>query len=471
VSNINSNYINVSDDDRKRAKTFFDRAAQVAAAGQFDYGITMYLDGLKWDPDAVEAHQSLRDVSLRRKASGGKSIGMFEAMKLGRGKDERANVLNAEKLLAHDPGNTKHMGELMEAAYKAGCYDTVLWIAPIMFRAEIELPKPDFGRLQKIRDHYARLERFSSAVEVCGRLMQMKPEDMDLKNEMKNLSAREAMQKGNYATARSFRDSVRDMGAQRDLIESERDVVNVDYAAEAVKKAEAELAADPNEQGKMMKLVEALQKVGTPESEDTALFKLEEFYERTKAFRFRQRAGEIRMKQLGAEERRLRGEIAATPADTEKQAVYKQFLKRRAEEELSIYQALSEQYPTDLGPKLQIADRMSQLGRYIEAIPLYQAARQDPKLRMTASLKLGRTFLAAEFAEEATDTLKELMELYPAISTGDDTAKEIYYWHGRSLETSKDIPNALKSFSQIVKWDFNYRDVQERIKKLRAAQA
>ena len=34
---------------------------------------------------------------------------MFAAMKLKSGKDEKETMLNAEKLLANDPGNTDHM--------------------------------------------------------------------------------------------------------------------------------------------------------------------------------------------------------------------------------------------------------------------------------------------------------------------------------------------------------------------------
>jgi len=42
------------------------------------------MQGFGIDPDSVEAHQALRDISMKRKVSGGKSLGMFEAMKLKR---------------------------------------------------------------------------------------------------------------------------------------------------------------------------------------------------------------------------------------------------------------------------------------------------------------------------------------------------------------------------------------------------
>ena len=47
---------------------------------------------------------------MKRKASGGKDLGMMEKMKLKRPtKDDRQNMLNAEKLLSYEPGNPDHM--------------------------------------------------------------------------------------------------------------------------------------------------------------------------------------------------------------------------------------------------------------------------------------------------------------------------------------------------------------------------
>src|SRR5205085_2221578 len=83
-------------DDGKKPKAFFDRGTTVAATGNFDYAIEMYLQGLALDPEAVEAHQTLRDISLKRKASGGKTMGMMALMKerARRFKDERDAMLS-----------------------------------------------------------------------------------------------------------------------------------------------------------------------------------------------------------------------------------------------------------------------------------------------------------------------------------------------------------------------------------------
>ena len=119
------------------------------------------MKGLKLDPDAVEAHQSLRDISLRRKASGGKGLGMWDAIKLKKpSKDDKQNLLNAEKLLAFDPGNTDNMINVLQNGLRGGFYDTVLWVGPILQQANAESPKPDANKFIILRDAYKSLQRW-----------------------------------------------------------------------------------------------------------------------------------------------------------------------------------------------------------------------------------------------------------------------------------------------------------------------
>ena len=52
---------------------------------------------------------------------------------------------------------------------------------------------------------------------------------------------------------------------------------------------------------------------------------------------------------------------------------------------------------------------------------------------------------------------------------GDEKSIDMNYWYGRALEAKGDAASAIKAYSQVAQMNFNYRDVQVRIKKLRAA--
>ena len=460
-----SEHRQVSDADRKKAEAFFKQGRTVASAGQFDYSIEMFLQGLKFDPEAITAHQALREIALKRKASGGKDIGGLKKMGMRYGKDALDNMLLAEKFLSYDPGNTGRMLELLKHAADAECQQTVMWIGPMLLRANIDSGKPEIGKFLALKDAYMQLGDWQHAVDAAQHALRMRPQDMDLAAEVKNLAAQQTMKAGNYGQTGSFRDSVKNSDEQQRLMNEDKDIRSVDALTAAIQDARKQYDAEPNEPGKLTKLVEAMTKTEQSDYENEAIELLDAAYKRTGAFRWRFSVGKIKLQQLKRMDRSLREDIAKNPKDEEARKTYKEFTKDRAEEELKEFTLASENYPTDLTFKYEMARRQIQLGHYIEAIPLLQQAVADAKLRVDGTVELGKAFLAADFLDEAVDTLHGLTESYQGV--GDTKAKQIYYWYGRSLEQRGDTPEAIKAYSKVAMWDFNYLDVQARIKALR----
>jgi hypothetical protein len=111
------------------AEAFFSRARAMAGEGHFEYAIDLFLDGLALDPDNVEAHEALREVALRRKAAGGKDLGMLQKFKLRKPSgDAVTDLLNTEKLLAYDPGNLSWAVAAANHANAANLQDTTQWL-------------------------------------------------------------------------------------------------------------------------------------------------------------------------------------------------------------------------------------------------------------------------------------------------------------------------------------------------------
>jgi TolA-binding protein len=383
------------------------------------------------------------------------------------GKDDKGGMLHAEKMLAYDPGNTDHMVSLLQHALKGGYYDTVLWMGPILLKANSDAKSPDYRKFIALRDVYKELRQWKLAVATCQYALMLRPDDMDLQTEMNHLAAQQTMDEGRYGTAGSFRDSIRDAKKQTDLMEADRDIRSEDSLSRAIADAEAEWQADPNEPGKITKLVETLVRTELPENEARAIDLLTAAHERTGQFRFRQAVGRIRMTQLAREERQRRAAVNANPTDDALKQQYADFFRSRCEEELAEFKLWAENYPTDMRFRYEAAVRLFLMGQYHDAIPAFQQARSDPKFRFDAAVYLGRAFLEAGFPDEAADTLRAGIDEYQL--KGDAKSKEMHYWYGRALEQKKDMPAAAKCYSQVAQWDFNYRDVQARLKKTRAA--
>jgi TolA-binding protein len=453
--------------DKKKAKAFFDRGNAVAGTGNYEYAIEMYISGLAFYPDSTEAHETLRDISLKRKASGGKSASFMEAMKLKRPtKDDKQNMLNYEKLLAFDPGNTDCMVGILQNGVRGGFYDVVLWIGPVLQKANADSPKPEVAKFIVLRDAYINLQQWKRATDACHYAAMLRPDDMDLQKSLKDLGAKHAIEKGNYETSKSFTDSVKDREGQERLMKQDKEIQSLDQMTVLINAAEAEWKAEPNDAGKISKFCDVLCKTDLPDYENRAIDILQEAYNRSKQFRFRQKIGLIRIAQMSRMERTLRAAVNTNPADTEARQTYAQFMQEKLLEELKEYQLASENYPTDAKLKFDVAVRMYQLRRYDEAIPLFQQLRQDPKYKMDAASALGKSFLEAGFVDEAADTLAALLADYPG--KGDNKSIDMTYTYGRVLEQKKEIPAALKAYSQVAQWNFNFKDVQARIKKLKS---
>jgi tetratricopeptide (TPR) repeat protein len=465
-------YRAIPEEDRKRAKVFFDRGKTVAGTGNYEYAIEMYLQGLSVDPENIEAHQTLRDISLKRKVSGGKDMGMLEKMKQPKAKDEKEAMLAAEKLLAYVPGDIARMLALTKAACKAGCYDTVLWIGPICMRTNLDQKKPDFKTFIDLRDTFASIDEYRLASEACYHAKRLKPEDMELAHQERHLAALLTQKEGKYGTAKSFRESMKDTKVQDMLLEQDKDVREEDALARAIKEAELQWKATPDDQARFSKLIEAYRRTDSPQYENRAIELLEDMYQKTRQFKHRQRIGEFKLTQLARQERNLRQQIEkakGTPNLAELEQNLKEFRVEKAKSELAEYRLIVENYPTDSNARFEVAKRMFMLGDFSESISVFQQVRSDPKHRVDASVLLGRAFLSAGFADESVDTLKAVIDEYPG--RGDERSMQMYYWYARSLEEKKETPAAIKAYSQVAQWNFNYLDVQTRIKKLRSAGA
>ncbi|QOV91676.1 tetratricopeptide repeat protein [Humisphaera borealis] len=464
MAEVPAGYKQIPEEDQKKAEVFFERARTVADTGNYEYAIEMYLQGLNYDPESVKTHITVREMGLIRKSRGGKPLGMFDKPKMTKG-DEKKNMLAYEKMAAYDPGNMEHMKSFMLGALKAGCYDTVLWIGGILFNANLQLKKPSFETFKVLKDTFCAVHRYREASDVMTHMQRMKPADMDLSHEAKNLAANMAMKDGGYGSGGSFRDSVRDKDTQEKLMRQDMDVRSEDQSARLVREMEEDYAKDPADIARFNRLIESLKKTEMLEYENRAIELLEQRFRDTKAYKFKKSINEITLSQLSRQERSLREEATKNPKDMDLRKDYAAFLRDKFERELEIYKETVANYPTDSTARYEMGVRMYKLKRFDEAIPVFQQVRMDPKYRMTVTILLGRAFLEAGFVDEAVDTLQEAIAGYNV--RGDEKSIEIYYYCAMALEQKGDVAAAVKMYSQVAQWNFNYRDVQQRIKRLR----
>jgi len=453
----------------EKAKAFFERAAKVAQTGNFDYAIEMYLDGLKSTPDALEqGHLPLCELAVQRRTKGGKKPTMVEKVKRLRGKTPVEQMLNAEYLFAKDPDHLPYAEAMLKAAVDAECKKTAGWIANLIFQTNNSLDKPSVQTYILLKDSYSKLNQFDKALAACQRASRLKPNDKALADEFKNLSAELTMARGQYESEGDFRKAIKNRESQEKLHAQSAVVKTDNYRVKAVDDARQKLAQSPDEPTNILKLADALSDLETDEGEKDAISLLENNYKRTSNFTFKQKAGQINTKRLRRKIRQANAAIRANPDNSQAKKALEQLTAYLNKTEIEHYRLCVENYPTDLAAKYEYAVRLVRNKRYNEAIPLFQEAQKDPRRKIQAQSQIGSCFFFKGWYNDAIDVFLQAIDTHQV--KDDAIGKELRYNLARAYEESGDAEKALGIYRKIAQTDFAYRDVSQRVDKLRNSQ-
>jgi tetratricopeptide (TPR) repeat protein len=136
--------------------------------------------------------------------------------------------------------------------------------------------------------------------------------------------------------------------------------------------------------------------------------------------------------------------------------------QKRAELLIDDASGRSERNPTDLQIRFELGENLLHAGRFREALPELQRARQHPTARLKSMNLLGRCYrelgmldLAAQQLEEAAHEIRSM----------DAMKKEIVYNLGLVYELMGAGDKSIAAMKQIYQADYGYRDVAARVEK------
>ena len=461
--------------DQTKGRKWFDRARELGDKRNFDHAIEYYVSGLEFWPDAVEeACRPLHGCAVARRQTGGKKPGLKDTMKRSvNDKDPKKAYMNSLWLFGHDPDNLAYVEGVAKNASRLRAEDAAFWSGGLCLKALESSPKPNAKQFQallqlaeELGDRAAAREESEFAqtalqlgIEVLNLWRRKIPKDDTVEMAVKNLSTKLTILKGKYQKSESFRDSITDIDEQRDLHDEQRSVQSVDRLGELIAKAQLEYEAEPDSDKHLQHLSELLCRRETEPEELRAIAFLLNHFKRTDDYRWKMAADDVRMKQLGRSVRELSkgGDKAAIKESRIKQLRF----------ELGVYKERIDRYPTDIRLRFEYGVRNFQAGRFDEAIPLFQAARTDPKNRAACGMYLGRCFFRKNYHDQAVEALSGAVQEHPL--DDDDMGKTVRYWLARAQEASGDGAGARKTYGNLLQLDYNFGDVRARLDALPAS--
>ncbi len=456
--------------DKTRARQWFKKSSDCRDRHDYDYAIESAITGLKYWPEAVEeGHMPLRSVALQRAQIGGKKPGMMGGLKYPMtGKDAKKCMLNAERLLSKDPHNATYAEGLLKNACKAGYLDTVKWVADVVMDALKRDKKPNVGRYKTYRETLIEAARLADgrdagpletwlldkALQSLEYVIARNPSDEDLRNEVRDLAGRLTIARGKYDEADDFRDSLQDADEQRLLHDAGRLRQGEDSLQALIDAARKEWEASPEAPATITAYVEALLKDESKAREDQAVEILLQVSKSTDNYNLKLRADDIRLRRMAREARKLLARAKETKSSDDKQQ-YRLAAMELRQVTLDTFRERVSQYPTDLRLKYKLGTALFESGLYDEAIPMLQAATNDPRSRNRCQMLIGRAFMEKNNPTQAAEVLKDAIDSYELTN---EFSKELLYWLARAYEADGKTEDAKVAYGKLLRQDYNFMD-------------
>ncbi len=462
----------------EKAGKFFERAQTLHDATNFGYAMNMWIRGLRFDPTNMKGLEGFFTSSasfFSEHPKGEKEDTFKSTLKDVSGRTTVDRYLTSLMNWSSHPTDPSYGVRAMELASELGLGGPASWIAERVVSLSMKDRAPRKEHYVAAMEAFKKFDKFERAIQAGEAAVRLDPTDGRLAAEVKNLSADWTTKRGGFEETGQeggFRANIRDAQKQKQLEERDKIVTTEEGLDRQVASATADYEVNTGDRPNAIKLIDALLKRGKPEDEDRATRIANEWYAKSKEYRFREYADNIRVRQLRRRAAKLKAE-AEKSTDSELRASYQQAVKEFLKAEIVSLEGQIEAYPTDLSRKFELAQRYYKVGKHEEAIPLLQEAKADAKNRARVLFFLGLAFQRIGYVDEAIDTIRQARQ---SISGGDEQAEmELSYGLMEALlaraqeqGSLADAEEAGKLQSAIAIQNINYKDVKAKREEIKS---
>src|SRR6184192_4111557 len=338
-------------------------------------------------------------------------------------KDPKRAIEMLEKVLEDEPYNRQANMALKEAATAAGWQE----IGVFALRTLLEENSRDVKALHELGRLYRELGENDQEVEVYNQIIELNPLDAEALRRGKDAAAHASMKSGGWTQAESYRDLIKDKEMAISLEQQSRVRLTGESLNQQIAETHARHKAEPTN-------VDLARRLGVlneqKEDFEAAIGWYEYAADLTKGADagLVRRVSDLKIKSLereiAAHEEFLSTHAADHELSAKKTEELKVAKKKRAEILVEDARKRMERNPTDLQLRFELGEHLVNAGRFREALPELQRARQNPNARLKTMNMLGRCYSELGMLDLA---MKQLEEASKEILSMDAMKKEIVY--------------------------------------------
>ncbi|MGO8681491.1 MAG: hypothetical protein ACLP7I_14440 [Limisphaerales bacterium] len=459
----------------REARMLFTKANEAAQRENLDYAITLFNQVLEKEPGFFECRKALRAAQFQK--CGGRG-GFFKKMWSGAGsspqvakakmalsKNPAEAMAIAEQILNGDPNSSAAHRIIVEAATTLELPHTAVLSYETLSNNS---PKDRdlaiaFARALAVAGDVSEGEQ-NRGEQILMDLLRETPNDGELNQALKDLSARKTLDQGGYAALEggqgSYRDILKDKQQAVSLEQEKRVVKTEDVAERLIGEYEARLQTEPNN----LKLVRQLAELYAQKKQFARSLAL---YDRVKNSEM---GNDPSLERSVADTIVRRFDYQLEQLDPAAADYTEQSAKLQAEKldfQVTECQKRVEKYPTDLAIRFEMGQLYFQTGKINEAIAEFQKAQQNPHKRLVAMSHLAQCFARKKMFDLAARTLQNAIKEKIVF---DDEKKDLVYNLGSVLESMGKKEEAIEQFKLIYEMDAGYKDVAAKMDAFYAGQ-
>jgi len=460
----------------QKAEKFFQHARTVYDTGNYEYAMQLWLNGLRWDPNSVVGIEGFfTAISGFDRETGGKRGPSKDTLKNISGKSEVDKYIMSLMDWGLKHTDASLAVKASELAAKLGLIEPTRWLTDRAFGFALQEKKVRKDLLLRCAECFGKAGMFEKALRASEEALKLDQTDGELAAKIRSLAAQATMTKGGFdkpGQEGGFRANIRDADKQRLLEEADRIVKTDETIDRLIVAAQEEMVKRPSDIPTIERYGKLLLERGRPRDEEAAYKLYSQTFDSTQQFRFRELAGDIRMRQSRRGVGELRVMLEKNQGNEDLTRMLAQAEEDHAKLELEEYKLRVANYPSDLPRRFEYGKRLFALAQYHDAIEQFQEAQQEPRNRGEAMLYLGQSFQRIGWLEEAIDTFRHASEIK---DMSPERAMEVRYFLMISLQDKAaaegDLPSieeADRLASMIARQQMSYRDIRVRRDEIKA---
>ena len=458
-----------SAEHRRVAAERYDRANQVIATGDYDYGIQLLATCCKLDPANMLFRQTLRRTQKAKFGNNmrGSRLAMVTTartrarMKAARRSREYLKVLEyGEEILTKNPWDLGTQMDMSEAADALGLTDIAIFF---LDQARQKYPK-DSTLNRALARLFEKRGNFSHAIALWQLVKEVAPADVEAAHKAKDLAASETIQRGQYEEHLSGEKPALGSGPVK-----RSDVLPVDRALRETSAILTRIEANPTDASLYLQLSAIYRKHNQLDRARAALeqglgptgsnhqIMLEIMEMDLDPFRRNLMIAEEKLREKAAEPEVEDGEEGDGPTLADLKKIRLRLMKEINSREIEIYRVRADRFPQDLSHRLELGYRLMRADQVDQAIVELQMARKDPKFVGRAALYLGFCFKRRNNWRLAQRNFEDALAQIP--ESDETNRKEVLYQLALGHAEAGDLGKAIDMGHDLANLDFAYREI------------